>query len=259
MMPQSFPPGEGATERKRLSVIVPVYNEADTVVQVVERVLDVELEGFDREIIVVDDGSTDGTRELLERMAGRWPDPVRVEHHAQNRGKGAAVRTGLARVTGDIVITQDADLEYDPAEYPKLLASFEDPAVQVVYGSRNLRDNPRSSWSFYWGGRLVSWVTNLLYGSALTDEATGYKLLRTDLLRSLDLQDDGFEFCPEVTGKVLRRGIEIHEVPISYQPRSADEGKKIGWRDGLRAIWTLVKQRFGPDTRGVARGEAWRD
>ncbi|MGC9334669.1 MAG: hypothetical protein ACP5JJ_11005, partial [Anaerolineae bacterium] len=137
--------------------------------------------------------------------------------------------------------------------YPKLLASFEDPAVQVVYGSRNLRDNPRSSWSFYWGGRLVSWVTNVLYGSALTDEATGYKLLRTDLLRSLNLQDDGFEFCPEVTGKVLRRGIEIHEVPISYQPRSADEGKKIGWSDGLRAIWTLLKHRFRPDAAAKRR------
>jgi glycosyltransferase involved in cell wall biosynthesis len=250
-MSQGTSPKERLVDVKRVSVIVPVYNEADTVVQAIERVLTVELEGFEREIIVVDDGSTDGTYEVLERMDGQWPDLVRVEHHEENRGKGAAIRTALAHVTGEIVITQDADLEYDPKEYPKLLASFEDPAVQVVYGSRNLRDNPRSSWSFYWGGRLVSWITNLLYGSVLTDEATGYKLLRTDLLRSLDLQADGFEFCPEVTGKVLKRGIKIHEVPISYQPRSADEGKKIGWRDGLQAIWTLLKYRFRPDAAAM--------
>jgi glycosyltransferase involved in cell wall biosynthesis len=234
----------------RLSVIVPAYNEAETVAQVIERVLSVELEGFEREIIVVDDGSTDGTREILERMDGQWPDLVRVEHHEQNRGKGAAVRTALEHVTGDVVITQDADLEYDPEDYPKLLARFEDPAVQVVYGSRNLRNNPRSSWSFYWGGRLVSWVSNLLYGSKLTDEATGYKLLRTDLLRSLDLQADGFEFCPEVTSKVLRRGVKIHEVPISYQPRTLEEGKKISWRDGVQAIWTLLRHRLRRDTTG---------
>jgi glycosyltransferase involved in cell wall biosynthesis len=232
----------------RLSVIVPAYNEAETVAQVIERVLSVELEGFEREIIVVDDGSTDGTREILERMDGQWPDLVRVEHHEQNRGKGAAVRTALEHVTGDVVITQDADLEYDPEDYPKLLARFEDPAVQVVYGSRNLRNNPRSSWSFYWGGRLVSWVSNLLYGSKLTDEATGYKALRTDLLRSLDLQADGFEFCPEVTSKVLRRGVKIHEVPISYQPRTLEEGKKISWRDGVQAIWTLLRHRLRRDT-----------
>jgi glycosyltransferase involved in cell wall biosynthesis len=180
-------------------------------------------------------------------MAGRWPDLVKVDHHEQNRGKGAAVRTALEHVTGDIVITQDADLEYDPSEYPKLLALFEAPSVQVVYGSRNLRNNPRSSWSFYWGGRLLSWVANLLYGSKLTDEATGYKLLRTDLLRSLDLQADGFDFCPEVTGKVLKRGVEIHEVPISYQPRSLEEGKKISWKDGLQAIWTLLTHRLSRD------------
>jgi glycosyltransferase involved in cell wall biosynthesis len=242
----------------RLSVIVPVYNEAQTVAKVIERVLGVDLEGFEREIIVVDDGSTDGSYEILERMDGQWPDLVTVCHHEQNRGKGAAVRTALERVTGDVVITQDADLEYDPGEYPKLLALFEDPAVQVVYGSRNLRENPRSSWSFYWGGRLVSWVANLLYGCQLTDEATGYKLLRTDLLRSLDLQADGFEFCPEVTGKVLRRGIKIHEVPISYRPRSLQEGKKISWRDGLQAIWTLLRQRlarYGGETQAEEAGQ----
>jgi glycosyltransferase involved in cell wall biosynthesis len=222
---------------------------------VIERVLSVDLEGFEREIIVVDDGSTDGTYEILQQLREQWPPLVKVYHHEQNRGKGAAIRTALDHVTGDIIITQDADLEYNPEEYPKLLALFEDPNVQVVYGSRNLRDNPRSSWSFYWGGRLVSWVANLLYGSELTDEATGYKLVRTGLLRSLDLQSDGFDFCPEVTGKLLMRGVQIHEVPISYRPRSLEEGKKINWRDGLEAIWTLLKHRFGSDAAAELRSK----
>ncbi len=223
--------------------------------RLIEQVLAVELGDIEREIIVVNDGSTDRSRDVLERIAVRRSDLVKVYHHEQNRGKGAAIRTALEHVTGDIVITQDADLEYDPEEYPKLLALFEDPAVQVVYGSRNLRENPRSSWAFYWGGRLVSWVANLLYGSDLTDEATGYKLFRADLLRSLDLQSDGFEFCPEVTGKLLKRDVEIHEIPISYRPRSLEEGKKINWRDGLRAIWTLVRHRFAAPCWWCQRGD----
>lgn len=239
-----------AADKMKLSVIVPVYNEADTVARLIERVLAVELDNVEREIIVVDDGSTDGSHDVLERIAAKRPDVIKVYRHERNRGKGAAIRTALEHVTGDVVITQDADLEYDPEDYPKLLALFEDPAVRVVYGSRNLRSNPRSSWAFYWGGRLVSWVANLLYGSDLTDEATGYKLFRTDLLRSLDLQADGFEFCPEVTSKLLRRDVVIHEVPISYRPRGLEEGKKINWRDGLEAVWTLVKHRF---KRDVAR------
>ena len=244
---------------KKLSVVIPVYNEAATVAHVIERVLDVELEEIEREIIVVNDGSTDETEDILAQVARRWPDEVKVINHEKNRGKGAAIRTALEHVTGDIFITQDADLEYDPREYPRLLAPFEDPNVRVVYGSRNLRNNPRSYWRFYWGGRLVSWAANLLYGSDLTDEATGYKLFRTALLRRLDLQADGFAFCPEVTSKLLRRNIEIHEVPISYHPRGLEEGKKINWRDGLVAVWVLLKHRLGWDgaesTRGRVCGE----
>lgn len=228
----------------KISVIIPVYNEAATITQVVEQVLEVELDTVEKEIIVVNDGSTDGTDVVLTTLATRWPNPPKIVHHERNRGKGAAIRTALEHITGDVVITQDADLEYTPQEYPRLLAPFEDPAVQVVYGSRNLHRNPRSSWSFYWGGRLLSWVANLLYGSHITDEATGYKAFRANLLRDLDLQSNGFEFCPEVTSKILRRGIRIHEVPISYQPRSFAEGKKINWCDGLRAIWTLLKYRL---------------
>jgi glycosyltransferase involved in cell wall biosynthesis len=231
----------------KLSAIIPVYNEAATIAKVVEQVLAVALDhtlgGVEKEIVIVNDGSTDETASVLSALAARWPHQLKIVHHEENQGKGAAIRTALEHVTGDLVITQDADLEYDPKEYPVLLAPFKDPSVQVVYGSRNLRKNPRSTWSFYWGGRLVSWIANFLYGSHLTDEATGYKVFRTDLLRSLDLQSTRFEFCPEATGKILRRGIEIHEVPISYRPRSFAEGKKIDWHDGLDAIWTLLKYR----------------
>jgi glycosyltransferase involved in cell wall biosynthesis len=231
----------------KLSAIIPVYNEATTIAKVVEQVLAVALDhtlgGIEKEIVIVNDGSTDETASVLNALAARWPHQLKIVHHEENQGKGAAIRTALEHVTGDLVITQDADLEYDPQEYPVLLAPFKDPSVQVVYGSRNLRKNPRSTWSFYWGGRLVSWIANFLYGSHLTDEATGYKVFRTDLLRSLDLQSTRFEFCPEATGKILRRGIEIHEVPISYRPRSFAEGKKIDWHDGLDAIWTLLKYR----------------
>lgn len=231
----------------KLSAVIPVYNEATTIAQVVEQVLAVSLDhtlgGIEKEIVIVNDGSTDETASVLNALAAQWPHQLKIVHHEENQGKGAAIRTALEHVTGDLVITQDADLEYDPQDYPSLLSPFKDPAVQVVYGSRNLRKNPRSTWSFYWGGRLLSWVANFLYGSHLTDEATGYKVFRTALLRSLGLQSTRFEFCPEATGKVLRRGIEIHEVPISYQPRSFAEGKKIDWHDGLDAIWTLLKCR----------------
>jgi len=225
----------------KISVLVPAYNEATTIAQVVERVMAVDLE---KEIIVIDDGSTDGTWEIVQELAARWPGVIKPLRHRENRGKGAALRTATPHITGDVVITQDADLEYNPAEYPRLLEPFASPQVQVVYGSRNLHKNPRSSWSFYWGGRLLSWLANLLYGASITDEATGYKAFRADLFRSLDIRSGGFEFCPEATAKILRRGIPIHEVPISYYPRSRTEGKKINWRDGLAAIWMLLRHRF---------------
>lgn len=224
-----------------LSIIIPAYNEEATLAEIIQRV---RATGRATEIIVVDDGSTDRTPQILAELAEAGQPPLRVLHHQTNRGKGAAMRTGLAAVTGEVVLVQDADLEYDPADYPALLAPFADPGVEVVYGSRNLRRNPRSSFTFYWGGRLLSWIANGLTGARLTDEATGYKLFKTGLLRDLDLETDGFEFCPEVTTKLLRRGVPIHEVPISYHPRSWDEGKKIKWYDGLIAIWTMIKYRF---------------
>jgi glycosyltransferase involved in cell wall biosynthesis len=224
-----------------LSVIIPTYNEQATLEEIIRRV---RATGLVDEIIVVDDGSSDRTPALLAQLKLAGRPPLRLLRHATNRGKGAAMRTGLAAVTQNLVLVQDADLEYDPVDYPALLAPFSDPAVEVVYGSRNLRRNPRSSFTFYWGGRLLSWLANWLNGTHLTDEATGYKVFKTDLLRDLDLETDGFEFCPEVTTKLLRRGVTIHEVPISYQPRSWQEGKKIKWYDGLIAIWTMIKYRF---------------
>jgi len=225
----------------KLSIIVPVYNEETTLEEIIKRI---RATGLAYEIIAVDDGSTDQSPAILTKLENSGEPPLRLLRHKRNRGKGAAMRTGLDAVAGDLVLVQDADLEYDPADYAALLAPFADSPVEVVYGSRNLQRNPRSSWSFYWGGRLLSWIANGLYGSHITDEATGYKVIKTDLLRDLGLETDGFEFCPEVTGKLLQRGVDIHEVPISYYPRSWDQGKKIQWFDGVIAIWTLVKYRF---------------
>lgn len=225
----------------RLSVILPLYNEARTIAEIIGRV---RRGGLAHEIIAVDDASTDASPKLLIELQQQPGTPLRILRHPANRGKGGAIRTGLAAVTGDVVLIQDADLEYDPADYPVLLAPFSDSAVRVVFGSRNLRRNPRSSQLFYWGGRFLSAAANVLYGTRLTDIATGYKVFRTNLLRELPLDTDGFEFCPEVTAALLRRQVPILEVPISYAPRSRAEGKKIRVRDGGIALWTLVRLRF---------------
>ncbi len=225
----------------KLSVIIPVYNEEATLEEIIKRV---RATGLVEQIVVVDDGSTDNSPHILTRLQNGTRPPLQILRHETNRGKGAAMQTGLTAVTGDLVLVQDADLEYDPNDYSALLAPFSDKTVQVVYGSRNLRHNPQSSFAFYWGGRLLSWITNRLYGAHITDEATGYKIIKTGLLRDLGLETDGFEFCPEVTAKLLLRGVGIYEVPISYNPRSWEAGKKIRWYDGLIAIWTLVKYRL---------------
>jgi len=225
----------------KLSIIIPVYNEAATLEEIIARV---RATGLAYEIIVVDDGSADDSPAILSRLQNSSEPQLQIFRHEHNRGKGAAMRTGLEAVTGDLVLVQDADLEYDPVDYAALLKPFDNPGVQVVYGSRNLQRNPKSSFAFYWGGRLLSWVANWLFGSHITDEATGYKVIRTDLLREMDLETDGFEFCPEVTAKLLQMQVPIHEVPISYHPRSWEEGKKIQWYDGAIAIWTLIKYRF---------------
>ncbi len=224
----------------KVSVLVPAYNEARTIARMLEAVYG-RNPGRDLEVIIVDDGSTDGTYEAV--VAAAQPG-TRVLKHAKNSGKGTAIRTALAAATGDVVIIQDADLEYDPADYARLLKPIEDGKAEVVYGSRMMKSVPRSYHRYYWGGRLVSLWTNILYGARLTDEPTCYKVFKTPFLRSLDLKCAGFEFCPEVTAKTLLRGVKILELPISYHPRRMEEGKKIRWTDGMIALWTLLKLRF---------------
>ncbi len=222
----------------KLSVLIPVYNERETLTEILRRVQAV---GIEKEILIVDDFSTDGTRDLLARL----DEPnVRVFLHERNRGKGAAIRTALPEITGDVVIIQDADLEYDPAEYPKLLAPIEANEADVVYGSRFATTGQgTASWANYHANRFLTGLSNLLTGLKLTDMETCYKAIRADVARRLDLVSDRFEIEPEITAKAARLGARFREVPIRYAGRSREQGKKIGFRDGLRAIATIL--RFG--------------
>ncbi len=224
----------------KLSVIVPAYNEGATIDTLLKRVLDT---GVEMEVVVVDDGSSDSTPEILRSFES---DPrVVVVAHESNSGKGKAIRTGIAHVTGDVVLIQDADLEYDPGDYEVILREFDDPEVSVVYGSRRLmKSNRMSSLSFFLGGVTLTWITNALYGTGITDEPTCYKAFRSELLRDLPLKCEGFEFCPEVTALVAKRGIRIKEVPIHYYPRLKSEGKKIRARHWFEAVGTLLAHRF---------------
>jgi dolichol-phosphate mannosyltransferase len=223
-----------------LSVLVPVYNERATLETLLQRVLAVPV---DKEVLVVDDGSRDGTGELLDELSRRLP--IRAFHHDRNHGKGRAVRTALAEAKGEIVIVQDGDLEYDPEDYPRLIAPILRGETNVVYGSRYLNpDNPLPWTMFKVAVLSLNAMANVLYGTHLTDEATCYKVFRTSLIRSIPLRCERFEFCPEVTAKVAKRGERILEVPIRYRYRTKAEGKKIGWRDGFEAFWTLFRYRF---------------
>lgn len=222
----------------KLSVIIPVYNERATIEEVLRRVKAVDLK---KQVIVIDDGSTDGTREILENIS----DPqIKVIFQPQNRGKGAAIRRGLKEVTGDYVIVHDADLEYAPRDFKKMLDPVTKDGALVVYGNRFWQKVPGQTLKTKLARFLLTGLTNLLYDADIHDEATCYKLFKTEVIRSLDLQAARFEFCPEVTAKVRRRGLKIFEVPISYRPRGDDAGKKIKFRDGLKAIWTLFRYRF---------------
>jgi dolichol-phosphate mannosyltransferase len=224
----------------KLSVLIPVYNEIKTIEELIRRVREVNI---NKELILVDDGSKDGTRELLKKYEA--DEDIKVIYHKSNKGKGAAIRTAIEYVHGDIVIIQDADLEYDPKDYIALIAPIIAGKEKVIYGSRFLDpDNRHSYWSYYIGGQLVTLITNILYNQRLTDEPTCYKVFEANFLRSIPLECTQFEFCPEVTAKVAKRGIKIREIPIHYYPRSIDEGKKISWLDGVEAIWVLIKYRF---------------
>ncbi len=227
---------------RKLSVIVPVFNERNTVVEVLRRMRAVELpDGIDREIIVVDDGSTDGTRDVLNQLSD---STVRIILHDHNRGKGAAVRTGIEVASGDYVLIQDADLEYDPEDWPKLVAPVMRGRARVVYGSRFTGERRNMLFLHWIGNRMLSFVTNVLYNTTLSDMETCYKLIDRALLLDLELRCNRFDIEPEITAKILKRRIRIYEVPISYTGREFDEGKKITWRDGFAALWTLAKFRF---------------
>jgi glycosyltransferase involved in cell wall biosynthesis len=227
---------------RKLSVVVPVYNERNTLVEIVRRMRAVELpDGIEREIIVVDDGSSDGTRDVLRQLGD---STVRVVMHERNKGKGAAVRTGFAHANGDYVLVQDADLEYDPEDWPRLIAPVMAGKARVVYGSRFTGERRNMLFLHWVGNRFLSLVTNVLYNTTLSDMETCYKLVERSLIEPLRLRADQFDIEPEITAKLLKRGIRIYEVPISYTGREFDEGKKITWRDGFAALVTLVKFRF---------------
>ncbi len=222
-----------------LSVIVPVYNERSTVAEAVRRMRRVALP-VDLEIVVVDDGSTDGTTQILAALED---STVQVVRHPTNLGKGAAIRTALTHVRGDLVLIQDADLEYDPEDWPRLLRPVLRGRSQVVYGSRFSGERGSMSASAWAGNRLLSLATNVLYNTSLSDMECGYKLFARDVLDGIVIDSDRFDFEPEITAKVLRRGHRIYEVPVSYAGRHADEGRKFEWRDGVRALTALVRYR----------------
>lgn len=229
----------------RVSILIPVFQEAGSVAELLRRVLacSVQSEGFEREILVCDDGSTDGTAEAIADVAKTAPE-LRVFSHAENRGKGAAIRTMLAHATGDCVLVQDADLEYDVEDTHALLHTFAE-GHDAVYGSRFLAKRwPKGMrLANFLANRLLTYTANVLYGHELTDEATCLKLVRTQLLRDMNLECQRFEFCPEVTAKLGRMKVPIVEVPVHYRARGPREGKKIGWRDGISALQVLVRHR----------------
>jgi glycosyltransferase involved in cell wall biosynthesis len=229
----------------KVSVIIPVYNEKELIGEIVRRVLDAPLPaGWEREVVIVDDGSDDGTTHLLEKA--RFPEQVRVFNSLINHGKGAALRAGFKLATGDVLLIQDGDLEYDPIQnHAALLEPFANPWVEVVYGSRFLEQAYPEDMAFpnWVANKVLTWTVRLLYRARITDEATAYKVFRRGVLDGVELACTGFEFCPEFTAKVLRKGIEIHEVPVAYRGRNQMQGKKIRFRDGLVAIWTLVRHR----------------
>jgi glycosyltransferase involved in cell wall biosynthesis len=227
--------------RMNLSVIIPVYNEKNTIRELVGRV---QAMNMAYEIVIVDDGSKDGTREILTgELDGKGK--VRVILHEKNQGKGAAVRTGIQAAKGDVMLIQDADLEYDPREYPNLLKPIEENKADVVYGSRFLGEPHRAI--LFWNmvaNKLLTFMTNILYNNILSDMETGYKVFRREVVADLKLRANRFDFEPEFTAKILKRNVRLYEVGISFNPREYSEGKKIGLRDAFEAVWALIKYRF---------------
>ncbi|OJV54841.1 MAG: glycosyl transferase [Bacteroidetes bacterium 43-16] len=223
----------------KLSVIIPTYNEAKTLAQLIKKTLAVPI---NKEIIVVDDGSTDDTQSVLKEFENM--DDVILLSHGYNRGKGRAIRTGREKTSGDITIIQDADLETNPNDYLHLVEPIIQKSTKVVYGSRLLNQSADHNWKYYYGGRFITFIANLLYRQNITDEPTCYKVFDTAFFKSIPLECERFEFCPEITAKVSKRGIKIVELPMEYFPRKASEGKKLKMKDGFKALWVLLKYRF---------------
>ena len=224
-----------------LSIIVPVYNEEKTLLPLLKKVQNVKLLGLKKQIIVINDGSTDKTAEVIKKI--KIPG-IQIYQHDKNRGKGAAIRTAIPHTTGDFVIIQDADLEYDPADYVIILKPLLDGRADVVYGSRFKGVGRAFLFWHYVGNKLLTFITNILYDTILTDMETCYKAFKGDLIRSIPLRSNRFDFEPEVTAKVLKRGVKLFEVPINYDGRNFEEGKKITWRDGVVALVCLIRYRF---------------
>jgi len=224
-----------------LSIIIPVYNEVTTIARIIDLVRDTQFP-YPIEIVVVDDGSTDGTLNILKK----YSEICTVIRQEKNQGKGSAIREGLQHVSYTYTVIQDADLEYDPADLAMMHVKMVEEHLPVLYGSRSILRgrNNEAGWMFYWGGQLITLVTNILYNQRLTDEPTCYKMFETELLRSLPLRCRRFEFCPEVTAHIARRGYLIPEVHISYYPRDVRAGKKIKWHDGIHALYTLLRCRL---------------
>jgi glycosyltransferase involved in cell wall biosynthesis len=224
----------------KLSIIIPVYNEVKTIQEIIQRV---QATGLADEILAIDDGSTDGSRDVLGNLSKEGK--VKVIHHDHNQGKGSAVRTGIQNASGDLMLIQDADLEYDPREYPTLLKPIQEGIADVVYGSRFLGAGRRPV--LFWNmvaNKILTLTTNILYNNILTDMETGYKLFRREVVQDLPLRAHGFEFEPEFTAKILKRKARLYEVPITFNPRDYSEGKKIKMKDAFLALWTLFKYRF---------------
>lgn len=227
---------------KKISIIIPVYNEINTLDEILKKVENVNFGGLEKEIILVDDMSTDGTREHLRELESKY----KIFYHDVNMGKGAAIRTGLEHITGDIMVIQDADLEYDPVDYEDLIKLIIDNRADVVYGSRLTGAKPSRSFMFtHWlGNKILTLTTNILYGATLTDMETCYKAFRTSFLEGIKIKSNRFDFEPEITAKVLKKRARLYELPISYYGREYSEGKKITWKDGVHAIIALIRFRF---------------
>ncbi len=222
-----------------VSILIPVYNEKNTIQQVIELV---QQAPYQKEIIIVDDGSTDGTREILQQS--QWPENVHILYHEKNMGKGAGIRTAVQHASKEVIVIQDADLEYDPKDLDVVLKPIADGKADVVYGSRFLGIHRAFLFWHYLGNKLLTFITNMLYNNMLTDMETGYKAFRAPILKSMTIRSNRFDFEPEITAKVLKRKYRIYEVPIYYAGRDFEEGKKITWRDAFPALWALIKYRF---------------